>query len=560
MLPLRAAAVTDRASLGSAGRRRARYALAVLVAAAAGAGCAHRGKPVVLDRPAGIIVEQRRAGPAWRFDEVAVRGEDESFGGGRRRGAAPALRSFSEAVAAFDFDEALKFAVVRRLRGDPAGGEAEQRLIDALRLAVTGSDAADSALAETIRATDDTLVRRVARLALTATLQYHGRWATLAELPPVEGSRADSAAAAYAASGAATSHARSSNSSSGGAAAAKTRPAIARLADTTVTSMAGVTPFAAGDSGRTGYVSAVMDDPAAKASVESWARAYRGAPAARYVFPNRPVVLPLSLSPTGAPVVPVIVNGRQFLFWLDTGSSLTILSSEVAATAGAAAYGADTLEIVTATGRVAARPAVVSSLALGGVVVRDLPAMIVDGDALSLPSRDGTVPTRVDGIVGFDVIRRMDLELDYAASRATIREPAAPDPRHPTPRNLFWLGYPVVRLVASDGRPVHFALDTGADETYAALPLVWKTRVRTVAAERRRVSGFGNTLTVRGQVIPQLRLMLRETALRFERVFVYVVDYPTLFTLDGTLGGDVGAGGVVRIDMTNGVFAVGGER
>ena len=557
MLPLRVA-VTGRASLGSAGRRTALAALAALAAAAARAGCAHRGKPVVLDRPAGIIVEQRRAGPAWRFDEVAVRSEDESFGGGRRRGSAPALRSFSEAVAAFDFDEALKFAVVRRLRGDPAGGEAEQRLIEALRLAVAGSDAADSALAETIRASDDTLVRRVARLALTATLQYHGQWATLAELPPVEGRGADSAAA-YAASGAATSRARS-GTSGGGAAVTTTRPAIARLADTTVTSMAGVTPFAAGDSGRTGYVSAVMDDPAAKASVESWARAYRGAPGARYVFPNRPVVLPLSLSPTGAPVVPVMVNGRQFLFWLDTGSSLTILSSEVAATAGAAAYGADTLEIVTATGRVAARPAVVSSLALGGVVVRDLPAMIVEGDALSLPSRDGTMPARVDGIVGFDVIRRMDLELNYAASRATIREPAAPDPRHPTPRNLFWLGYPVVRLVASDGRPVHFALDTGADETYAALPLIWKTRVRTVAAERRRVSGFGNTLTVRGQVIPQLRLMLRETALRFERVFVYVVDYPTLFTLDGTLGGDVGAGGVVRIDMTNGVFAVGGER
>jgi hypothetical protein len=323
---------------------------------------------------------------------------------------------------------------------------------------------------------------------------------------------------------------------------------------------AGVTPFAAGDSGRTGYVSAAMVDPGAKASVESWARAYHGMPDASYHFPNRPVGLPLSLSPTGTPMVPVVVNGHQFLFWLDTGSSLTILSSDAAQAAGAAPYGTDTLEVVTATGRVAARPAVVASLSLGALAVRDLPAMIVDGAALSLPARDGAAPSRVDGIVGFDVIRRMDLELNYASGRATIREPARPDPRHPVARNLFWLGYPVVRLTADDGRPVHFALDTGADETYAALPLLFKTGVRTVAAERRRVSGFGQTLNVRGRVIPQLRLTLRETPLRFERVFVYVVDYPTLFTLDGTLGGDVGAGGVVRIDMTNGVFEVGGRR
>ena len=63
------------------------------------------------------------------------------------------------------------------------------------------------------------------------------------------------------------------------------------------------------------------------------------------------------------------------------------------------------------------------------------------------------------------------------------------------------------------------------------------------------------TLTrVDAAVAPRFKRRFRE------RVFVYVVDYPTLFTLDGTLGGDVGAGGVVRIDMTNGVFAVGGER
>jgi predicted aspartyl protease len=454
----------------------------------------HHAKPLVLDRPAGVIVEQRIAASAW---QASVRGSG--------RGPTTA-RSFSEAVAAFDFDAALKFAVVRGLHGDPAGGDAERRLLAALSLAVVGSDAADSALAETLRVADDTIVRRVARLALTATLQYRGKWEALAALPPADGDPARYAAA-------------SSDS-----------------------------------------IAAALDAADAKASVEAWARAYRGTPEARYHFPSVPVVLPLSLSPNGTPVVPVKVNGREFLFWLDTGSSLTILSSEVAAAAGVAPLGSDTLEIVTATGRVAARAALLSSLALGGMTASDAPAVIVDDALLSLPARGGFAASRVDGIVGFDIIRRMDLELDYAASTATIRQPSTPDPRRAAARNLFWLGYPMVRLIGPNGRPVHFALDTGADETYAALSLLAKTGTRAVRAERRRVSGFGQSLNLRGEVIPRMRMTLRDTPLIFERMFVYVTDYPTLFVLDGTLGGDVGAGGVVRIDMTNGIFAVGRKR
>ena len=80
--------------------------------------------------------------------------------------------------------------------------------------------------------------------------------------------------------------------------------------------------------------------------------------------------------------------------------------------------------------------------------------------------------------------------------------------------------------------------------------------MKTVLGERKSVHGFGKALKVQGRFIPRLRLRLRETPIRLERVFVYVTHYPTIFALDGTLGGDAGTGGVVRIDMTRGVFEV----
>jgi Aspartyl protease len=234
---------------------------------------------------------------------------------------------------------------------------------------------------------------------------------------------------------------------------------------------------------------------------------------------------------------------------------MTILSSRVAADAGVAPLVPDTLEAVTATGRVAAQPAVVRRLELGALAIENNSAMIVNADQLVL-SRGDSGRVYVDGIIGFDAIRRLDLELDYPAGVATVRRPAAPDSATERARNLFWLGYPLVRLAAADGTPVHFGLDTGAQESYASVPLVAKAHARTYLGERRDVGGFGKAVKVQGRFIKRLRLQLRGSQVRLERVFVYVTQSPTFFTLDGMLGGDVGAGGVVRIDMTNGVFAV----
>jgi hypothetical protein len=86
-----------------------------------------------------------------------------------------------------------------------------------------------------------------------------------------------------------------------------------------------------------------------------------------------------------------------------------------------------------------------------------------------------------------------------------------------------------------------------------------KSGARWRRAERRTVQGFGGSANETGIVIPSVRLFLGDTPLSFRRIFLYEASYPTIFTLDGTLGADVGRGGVVRIDMTNGRFDISGK-
>jgi predicted aspartyl protease len=296
------------------------------------------------------------------------------------------------------------------------------------------------------------------------------------------------------------------------------------------------------------YADSARRDRRDAAGVETWAPAFKGIQT-RVSFDDSVTSVPLTRSMTGVAIIPVVVNGVKRRFWLDTGSSITILTSEVASASRVAGIGGDTLELVSSVGRLATRAAVVGSLQLGGVTITNAPAMIVSNEALEVrEASTGMPPQPIDGVIGFDLIRSLDLTIDDARSRVIIRKPAA----RSVPRNLAWFGVPIVTMLTEGGTAVHMLLDTGAEETFGTGNLARKSNARWREAERRTVQGFGGAKTESGIVIPRVRLFLGDVPLSFDRIFLYDANYPTIFTLDGTLGSDIGRGGRVRIDMTNG--------
>jgi len=294
-----------------------------------------------------------------------------------------------------------------------------------------------------------------------------------------------------------------------------------------------------------------------RAEVEAWADAFKDVAERKLTFPSRAVVLPLSLSASGAPMIPILVNGQRRFFWLDTGSSMSIVASNVAAASGITPLIPDTLEIATATGRVAAQPAAIARLEIGGIRIASSTAMIVDSDLMEvrLGSKASEV-VKIDGIIGYDVISRLDVAIDYVNRRVTVARPVRDERAARIPRNLFWVGTPIVRLITIRGTALHFNLDTGAQETYSTDALVAKMKVRTFVGERRLVGGLAGLQTVRGRFINEMRLSLAGQPLVFRKLLVFAPAYSTFVSLDGILGGDIGKTGVVRIDATNGRFLI----
>ncbi|HEU4747785.1 MAG TPA: aspartyl protease family protein [Gemmatimonadaceae bacterium] len=294
-----------------------------------------------------------------------------------------------------------------------------------------------------------------------------------------------------------------------------------------------------------------------KAAIELWALAFSNLPPRTAEFRARLERVPMSVSSVGTPLIPVQIGSREYHFWLDTGSSMTMLASDVAESLGVTPLVGDTLEIVTSTGRIVAQPALIPELRLGQLIVRNVAGMIVDETMMRMrePKQLGRGPQlKIDGIIGFDIIRRLDIEVDYLDGTIRLRDPARSS--QPRERNMFWVGLPVVQLRSPGGMPLHFALDTGSQLTFVTETLLYKLQLQATRMESRRVGGLGGEVSMRAPVLSSLRLTLRGFPILFRNAVVRAPVYQVLAALDGVLGGDIWSTGAVRIDVTNGVFAV----
>jgi hypothetical protein len=298
-----------------------------------------------------------------------------------------------------------------------------------------------------------------------------------------------------------------------------------------------------------------------KAGVEIWSSAFRKVAERKVSFPSGRVVLPLFLSPSGTPMVEVTIDGRLHLFWIDTGASMSIVSAAVAEECGMQPLVPDTLEVATTTGRVPAQAGEISTLELGGIRISNSPALIVANERMRVSGGQAgeVVPVQIEGVIGFDLISRMDVRIDYGKHRVTLARPETHVKLPPTGRNLFWVGTPIVRLVTSKGVPLHFNLDTGAEETYSTESLLRKTKARTFLGERRLVGGLAGVTIVNGRFVDELRATMGGQPLLLRKLLVFAPAVRSFVSLDGILGSDVGKGGVVRIDATNGLFLLSAE-
>ena len=277
------------------------------------------------------------------------------------------------------------------------------------------------------------------------------------------------------------------------------------------------------------------------------AEAWRGLPPETLTL-REAEPLPLAWSASGVPMVDVTVNGRRRRFWLDTGAGRTVLSSAAAAACGVSPLGPATT--------VPVRPAVIDRLEAGPLVLEHHPALVIQQEHLEFRPGPSARPVRIDGLLGWSALRRLAVVLDGPGRRLRLRRPAEPAAGE---RNLFWLGLPLVRAAAPDGRRLLLHLDSGAGRTSLTA-----RGLERLGADRSRPAQSalfvaGGVQRVETRNVDGAAFTLAGWRLEFPRLRAYADRTHLFYSLDGTLGSDVIRQAVVTIDATGGRFTLGNE-
>ena len=270
----------------------------------------------------------------------------------------------------------------------------------------------------------------------------------------------------------------------------------------------------------------------------------------KYLFPDKPMNLPLNKSLSGSPVISVKVNGVIKNFWVDTHAFLSVLSSDIAEECNIQFNKNEVAKAGTATShKVDFFPAVADKIEIGELTIENHPVIIIPKKNMEFRVF-GMRIIKIDGIIGWNAIRNMYLEIDYNKEVLTIRKPFDQKNKE---RNLYYLEGPIVEFKTAEGLSLNFGLDTGANCTNAFNNIL--SKIDTVGFKKGHsfVGGAGGKEKIKTRIIPEIQLILNDISIDYTNLRINPSSNETFLYRDGLLGIDILNNRSMIIDASNGV-------
>ncbi|MCD4665868.1 MAG: hypothetical protein K8R68_11415, partial [Bacteroidales bacterium] len=188
---------------------------------------------------------------------------------------------------------------------------------------------------------------------------------------------------------------------------------------------------------------------------------------------------------------------------------------------------------------------------IGEILIKNHPVIIIDKKDLEFKLLGLFRILKIDGIIGWNAVQNMDLEIDYRNKVSVIKKPERIESHK---RNFFWLGYPIVKLINKESIELLFGLDTGAKNTSIRNNIFKKISNNNVTVKNTTLGSAGGFEEIETKEISDFTLILNNYTVYFQNIKTHPVDGTTFVKLDGFLGSDIFKNGKIKIDYLNGIF------
>ncbi|MGE7947615.1 retropepsin-like aspartic protease [Lysinibacillus sp. NPDC093688] len=297
----------------------------------------------------------------------------------------------------------------------------------------------------------------------------------------------------------------------------------------------------------------LLDDQSIDQSNRLIARACSQSEQTTFSFLNDQICMPMKLSISGSPTIDVMINGKKKCFWLDTGAGMTVISNSLVKGCDINIVRDEEFEVGNSTNQNFNTDfAIIDSIVIHDLTILNQPTLVLANDLLMIQNPKTEEIMKVDGIIGWDIIQHICLEIDYGRKQVIIQKPKQKDS---VESNLFFCGYPILKVKGKNQVPLYFGLDTGANKSHFGRPLL--SKIDELKIEKRMIlsGGFGDVKERELDSVENLIVYLNEhQSISLRNVREMLTDLATFFKLDGVFGSDIAKDGRMVIDYTNRKF------
>lgn len=280
------------------------------------------------------------------------------------------------------------------------------------------------------------------------------------------------------------------------------------------------------------------------------AKALRQFEQATISFSNDKICIPMKRSISGSPTIDVMINGRKKCFWLDTGAGMTVISDSIVKECGMALIENEDLEVGNSTNQnFNSDLAIIDTIVIDDLTILNQSTLVLASDLLKIPIPHSEKVMEIDGIIGWDIIQYLHLEIDYGKEKVMIQKHRQKDGEK---NNLFFCGYPIIKVKGKNQVPLYFGLDTGANKSHFGKTLLSKIDELKIDKTIKYSGGLGDVKEREIDTIETLPVYLDENqSITLKNVRETLTDLAAFFKLDGVFGMDIAHNGSLVIDYPN---------
>lgn len=294
----------------------------------------------------------------------------------------------------------------------------------------------------------------------------------------------------------------------------------------------------------------LLEDESIDKSHRIIAKALRQFEQATFSFSNDKICIPMKRSISGSPTIDVMINGRKKCFWLDTGAGMTVISDSIVKECGMALIENEDLEVGNSTNQnFNSDLAIIDTIVIDNLTILNQSTLVLASDLLKIPIPHSAKVMEIDGIIGWDIIQYLHLEIDYGKEKVMIQKHRQKDGEK---NNLFFCGYPIIKVKGKNQVPLYFGLDTGANKSHFGKTLLSKIDELKIGKTIKYSGGLGDVKEREIDTIETLPVYLDENqSITLKNVRETLTDLATFFKLDGVFGMDIAHNGSLVIDYPN---------